>query len=53
MTDEQFEREKNYSVSIYLADKMLKKELINKKEYNKICDLMNKKYHPIFADISL
>lgn len=51
LNQEQFEKEKNYYVSIYLADKMLKNQLISKKEYLKICKLMNQKYHPILGDI--
>ncbi len=42
-----FENEKNYAISVYLAEKMLNKNFITKKEYEKICKQISKKYHPV------
>ena len=49
MSQEQFKRQQNYSVSIYMANKFLDRKLIDKKEYKKFCKLMKEKYNPIFS----
>ena len=51
MTDKQFQREKNYYASVYLIDKMLKKELLGKKEYHKVCKILSKKFKPILGGV--
>jgi len=51
MTHEQFEREKNYRVSIAIAKIMLSKNLINMKEYSKIDTMLITKYKPVFGGL--
>lgn len=51
MTKEQFEREKNYRVSIVIAKVMLSKNLITKYEYNKIDSMLIEKYKPILGSL--
>ena len=46
ISNQQFEKEKSYSLSIYIAQKMLNLNLITPKEYKK-------KYHHILGDILL
>ena len=52
MTKEQFEREKNYRISIYIAKSMLKQGLITKQEYKEIDTKLTKKYNPILGSLS-
>ena len=49
MTQEQFDRKKNYGVSMAIARTMLNKNLINKKEYRKINLFFKEKYNPIYS----
>lgn len=53
ISNQQFEKEKNYSLSVYIAQKMLDLNLITPKEYKIICKNADKKYHPILGDILL
>ena len=51
MSQEQFQNELNYSMSVKFLKNMLEKELINKEEYTKI-DLLNRKsFKPRLAEI--
>lgn len=52
MTNEQFEREKNYQTSISLMKSMLKQKIISKDDYKKIDKLLVQKYRPILSAIS-
>lgn len=51
MTKEQFQREKNYRVSISIAKVMLSRNLINEKEYNKINIMLISKYNPVIGGL--
>lgn len=51
MTQEQFEREKNYRVSISIAKSMVSKQLITGHEYKKIDAMLIKKYKPIIGSL--
>jgi len=51
MNDDQFEREKNYQVSIFLMKLMLKQEIILKFEFSKINKILLKKYKPILGSL--
>lgn len=51
MTAEQFEREKNYQVTLYIAKSMLEKELIDKKDFNRIRTMLIRKYKPIIGSL--
>lgn len=51
MTREQFEREKNYRVSIAIAKVMLSRKLINEKDYSKIDNMLISKYKPIIGGL--
>jgi len=49
MSHEQFEREKNYRVSIAIAKTMLSKGLISDSDYRKIDTMLIAKYRPIIG----
>ena len=49
LSQKRFESEKNYAVSMYIAEKLLSQKLITKKEYEKFRELAAKKYNPIFS----
>ena len=49
ISEDRFEGEKNYSVTMHIAKNLLDHNLINKKEYEKIRELSDKKYQPIFS----
>jgi len=51
MTKEQFEREKNYRISIAIAKTMLSRRIINEKEYSKIDKMLVAKYNPVFGGL--
>ena len=51
MTKEQFEREKSYQLTMYIARKMLKNGIINKNDYCVIDTNSKQKYQPVFGDI--
>lgn len=53
MTNGQFKCEKSYYASVHIMNIILKKGLINKKEYDEMCSLINKKYRPILGGIFL
>ena len=52
MTHAQFEREKNYQVSLAIAKSMRKRELITEQEYKKIDTMMLEKYRPLLGALS-
>lgn len=49
MTQEQFEREKNYGASMAVARAMLSKGLISDRDYRKIDTIFRKKYRPVIG----
>jgi len=49
MTQEQFEREKAYRVTLSIAKTMLQNGLINEQEYKKIDTMMIEKYRPLLG----
>ncbi|MFZ5988069.1 MAG: SHOCT domain-containing protein [Bacillota bacterium] len=51
MTQEQFEREKNYRVSVAIAKTMLSNRLISEHEYSKIERMLRVKYTPVFGGL--
>ena len=51
MTKEQFEREKSYKTTMYIAKKLLKNGIINKDEYRIVDTNCRQKYQPVFGDI--
>ena len=53
MTNEQFEREMRYRVSMAAANSMLRQGLINQTEYDGFNRLMAEKYRPLIGDLLL
>ena len=51
MNKEQFEREKNYRVSITISKNLMDKGIISEKDYRKIDTRLVQKYRPIFGSI--
>ncbi|PRR84513.1 SHOCT domain-containing protein [Clostridium vincentii] len=51
MTQHQFQREKNYRVSIAIAKVMILRKLINEKEYSKIETMLITRYKPVFGGL--
>jgi hypothetical protein len=51
MTHEQFEREKDYRVALSVAKTMLKRGLIDDREYHKIDTILIDKYLPVFGGL--
>ena len=51
MTQEQFDREKQYQLTMYIARKLLKSGIINKDEYRTVDTNCRQKYQPVFGDI--
>ncbi len=49
MTQEQFEREKAYRVTLSIAKSMLQNGLITEQEYKKIDIMMIEKYRPLLG----
>ncbi len=49
MTQEQFEREKTYRVTLSIAKSMLQNGLITELEYKKIDIMMLEKYRPLLG----
>ncbi len=49
LSADRFEREKNYAVTMHIAEKLLSQKLITKKEFEKFHELASKKYNPIFS----
>jgi hypothetical protein len=52
MTKEQFEREKNYQVSMYIVRNMLERKLIGIGEYEKISKGLIRKYRPLIGSLN-
>lgn len=53
MTNEQFEREMRYRVSMAAANSMLRQGLINQAEYDGFNRLMAEKYRPLIGGLLL
>ena len=51
MTKKQFEREKQYQLTMYIARKLLKDGIVNENEYYIIDTNCKQKYQPVFGDI--
>jgi len=51
MTHEQFEREKNYRVALFVAESMLKRGLITDQEYHEIDTILIEKHRPVFGGL--
>ena len=51
MTHEQFEREKNYRVALFVAESMLRQGLITDQEYHGIDTILIEKHHPVFGGL--
>ena len=51
MTKEQFQREKNYCVSLAITRSLLNKEIITKSDYRKIDTMLTKKYNPLLGNV--
>ena len=51
MTKEQFDREKNYRVSLAITKSLLNKEIITKSDYRKIDTMLTKKYKPLLGNV--
>jgi hypothetical protein len=51
MTQQQFQREKNYRVSIGIAKAMLSRKLITAQEYSKIDIMLITRYNPVFGGL--
>lgn len=49
MTHEQFEREKNYSVSLAVAKRMLAAGILSEQDYRKIDTILRQKYRPLLG----
>ena len=52
MDNSQFERERNYQISLSIAKRMLSKGLIDKKDFIKIDTLLVAKYHPLIGSLN-
>ena len=51
LTKEQFDREKNYRVSLAITKSLLDKGIITEKDYRKIDTMLAQKHCPIFGTI--
>lgn len=51
MTQQQFQREKNYRVSISIAKVMILRNLITAKEYSEIDTMLSIRYKPVFGGL--
>lgn len=51
MNQEQFNRERNYRVSIAIAKSMLSRKLITAQDYNKIDKMLISRYRPIIGSM--
>lgn len=51
MSHEQFEREKNYRVSLSIAKAMLSKGIISEQEYSIIDTMLIARYRPIIGSL--
>ncbi|MGI6176251.1 MAG: SHOCT domain-containing protein [Christensenellales bacterium] len=49
MTNDQFDREKNYGAAMALSRTMLSKGLISEKDYRKIDTIYKAKYRPVIG----
>lgn len=52
MDKSQFERERNYQISLSIAKRMLSKGLIDKKDFIKIESMLVAKYHPLIGSLN-
>jgi len=51
MTTEQFQREKNYRVSVYIVKTLLEKGIISEVDYRKIDTKLARHYRPVFGSL--
>ena len=51
MTKEQFDREKQYQLTMYISRKLLKTGIISEDEYRTVDTNCKQKYQPVFGDI--
>ncbi len=51
MTKEQYDREKNYRISLSIAKTMFNRGLINDKDYQKIVAMLIAKYNPVWGGL--
>lgn len=51
MSEEQFEAEKDYQASIYLAKALLQRGLLTEEEYAIIDTKLQEKYRPLFGTL--
>ena len=51
MTNEQFERERQYRVAISVAAAMIKQGLLTEDEFRIINEMMIEKYRPVFGGL--
>jgi hypothetical protein len=51
MTRVQFKQEKNYRISLAIAEAMLKKGLISGRDYRKIDSMLIAKYNPVIGGL--
>lgn len=49
MTDEQFQSEKLYQITMHVCRKMLRSGLISEEEYREIDTIFARKYRPVFG----
>jgi hypothetical protein len=52
MINEQFEREKNYQISVSIMKSMLENSVISEKDFDVVNDKLVKKYRPIFGELN-
>ena len=53
MTSNQFERQKNYSISLGVLSQLKENNLISVEEFKEAETLLNEKYKPIISIVSL
>ena len=51
MTAEEFQREKEYRTTMYIAQSMKENGIISQDDYDRIKALMLKKYHPLLGTL--
>ena len=51
MSSEQFNHEKNYQVTVYIARLMLRDKIINEEEFLRIESIMLEKYKPLLGTL--
>ena len=51
MTNEQFEREKNYRTALSITKGLLNRGIITEKDYRRIDTMLTKKFRPLLGSI--